>query len=384
VGPTQRRVRALIDELGLTLRPTYTDGKHIVRLNGTVRSGRGPIPAMPVPALADSVLAVTRLEIMARTFGRWSKRLDANTFGAWMRRHVRTDGARMMLQTAVGATMGSSVDDISLLAFVRLIRSAGGLHQLTGVRGAAQDARIVGNSVSLCERLAESLDRDRIQLRSRVTAVEQSDDEVTIRIAEAPALRARRVITAVDPATCARIDFGRLPAGRRALHDGLTMGSGIKFHIAYAVPFWRHRGLSGQAIADTGPVRILFDATGEPDGPGVLVGFLGDFTGDRGADELLAFPDPGARAALVASEVDRLFGPAPAGPIDYCEHDWRAEPFLTGCVPAPRPGVLTAAGTTTTEPHGRLHWAGAESVDIWTGYMDGAVRSGERAARETL
>jgi monoamine oxidase len=74
----------------------------------------------------------------------------------------------------------------------------------------------------------------------------------------------------------------------------------------------------------------------------------------------------------VAKEVDRLFG------------NWRAEPFLAGCVPAPRPGVLTAAGAATAHPHGRLHWAGAESVDVWTGYMDGAVRSGERAAKETL
>jgi monoamine oxidase len=31
---------------------------------------------------------------------------------------------------------------------------------------------------------------------------------------------------------------------------------------------------------------------------------------------------------------------------------------------------------------GRIHWAGTETSDFWAGYMDGAVRSGERSALE--
>ena len=48
------------------------------------------------------------------------------------------------------------------------------------------------------------------------------------------------------------------------------------------------------------------------------------------------------------------------------------------------PGVLTDYGHTLRAPVGRIHWAGAETSDYWNGYMDGAVRSGERAAREAL
>ena len=33
---------------------------------------------------------------------------------------------------------------------------------------------------------------------------------------------------------------------------------------------------------------------------------------------------------------------------------------------------------------GRIHWAGTETSTYWNGYMDGAVRSGERAAAEVL
>jgi monoamine oxidase len=35
-------------------------------------------------------------------------------------------------------------------------------------------------------------------------------------------------------------------------------------------------------------------------------------------------------------------------------------------------------------PVGRIHFAGTETSTYWTGYMDGAVRAGERAAREVV
>jgi monoamine oxidase len=46
--------------------------------------------------------------------------------------------------------------------------------------------------------------------------------------------------------------------------------------------------------------------------------------------------------------------------------------------------VLSAYGGTLRAPIGRVHFAGTETADYWQGYMDGAVRAGERAAREVL
>ena len=48
------------------------------------------------------------------------------------------------------------------------------------------------------------------------------------------------------------------------------------------------------------------------------------------------------------------------------------------------PGTLTDFGTALRGPVGRIHWAGTETSTYWNGYMDGAVRSGERAAAEVL
>jgi monoamine oxidase len=48
------------------------------------------------------------------------------------------------------------------------------------------------------------------------------------------------------------------------------------------------------------------------------------------------------------------------------------------------PGVLTEYRSAYADPCGRIHWAGTETATLWHGYMDGAVRSGERASAEVL
>jgi monoamine oxidase len=46
--------------------------------------------------------------------------------------------------------------------------------------------------------------------------------------------------------------------------------------------------------------------------------------------------------------------------------------------------VWTRYARSLSAPIGRIHWAGAETAAVWNGYMDGAIRSGERAASEVL
>ena len=48
------------------------------------------------------------------------------------------------------------------------------------------------------------------------------------------------------------------------------------------------------------------------------------------------------------------------------------------------PGTLTTYGPALRQPVRRVHWAGTETAIYWNGYMDGAVSSGKRAARECI
>lgn len=81
----------------------------------------------------------------------------------------------------------------------------------------------------------------------------------------------------------------------------------------------------------------------------------------------------------------RYYGAEAANPIGYIEMNWSEEQWTRGCyVGFTPPGVLTDYGSAIKAPVGRIHWAGAETSDYWNGYMDGPVRSGERAAAAAL
>jgi monoamine oxidase len=114
-----------------------------------------------------------------------------------------------------------------------------------------------------------------------------------------------------------------------------------------------------------------------PDGsPGVLLGFL---EGNQ-ARQLGAW-DAGRRRAAVIDCFTRLFGPEAANPVDYVDKSWADEEWTRGCYGCYMPpGAWTAYGPQLREPVGPIHWAGAETATVWSGYMDGAVRSGDSAA----
>jgi monoamine oxidase len=176
------------------------------------------------------------------------------------------------------------------------------------------------------------------------------------------------------PADTRRIEFApALPAARRGLVKGWKGEPAFKVNAVYADAFWRRNGLSGLAVSDRGPVGVTFDNS-PPDGMrGVLVAFI----------ETGKAPKEGAaRRRAVLEDLVALFGKAARTPTDYIETDWSAEAWTAGCVSPLSPGVLTEFGGALREPVGRVHWAGTETSEVWCGYMDGAVRSGLRAAAE--
>ena len=110
----------------------------------------------------------------------------------------------------------------------------------------------------------------------------------------------------------------------------------------------------------------------------MLFGFLGGST--KAAWSKL--PADQRKAQVLESFVDYV-GEQARTPSDYFEHDWTEEKWTRGCpVAIAAPGIIGKYGSELREPVGPIHWAGTETADYWFGYMDGAVRAGERAAKE--
>jgi monoamine oxidase len=92
------------------------------------------------------------------------------------------------------------------------------------------------------------------------------------------------------------------------------------------------------------------------------------------------------RKKAVLDQLQAFFDDTQAqSPKAVYEKDWASDLWARGCpVGVMAPGTLIDFGETLRAPLGKIHWAGTETADYWCGYMDGAVRSGERASAEVL
>lgn len=387
LGPTQHRAVALAGRLGLSLYPTYTEGENLIEHAGRLTRYRGDLPRINPAVLADVGQAQLRLNRMAArvpTDAPWraprADRWDGRTFEDWISRNLVTGTGRELLRLGCAAVWACEPRDVSLLHVLFYTRSAGRFEDLIGTRGGAQQDRIVGGSQLLALRLAESLPHGTVQLDAAVSHIAQDGGGVEVH-STAGVHRAGRVVVALSPALAGRIDYTpELPSQRDQLTQRTPNGSVIKCMAVYDRPFWREDGLSGQAASLTGPARVVFDNSPHGSDRGVLLGFLEG----REARAYSGRPQSERRAAVVAGFA-RLFGPQAARPIDYVDLDWSAEVYTRGCYGGHLPtGTWTAFGPALTAPIGRIHWAGTETATTWSGYIDGAIESGERVAREVV
>ncbi len=382
VGPTQDRILALARELGVATHPSHAAGENLVDWSGRLIRYRGTIPRISPAILADVAQAQARLERMARAVdpqAPWqtpkAAAWDAQSFDSWIRRATVTKGAATLLEIATEAVWAAEPADLSLLHVLFYTAAAGSFDNLIATEGGAQQDRFVGGSQLVPLRLAERV-QGTLVLAAPVRRIDHGTGAVTV-FADGHEVRAGAVVVALPPTLTGRIDWRpALPAQRDQLVQRMPQGTVAKCMAVYARPFWREQGLSGQALSVQGPTRILFDNSPPDASRGVLLGFLEG----RTARDLGEW-DPAARRAAVLDAFARVFGPEAGEPLDYVEKLWADEEWTRGCYGCYLPpGAWTAHGRWLSAPIGRIHWAGAETATVWAGYMDGAVRSGERAA----
>jgi monoamine oxidase len=305
--------------------------------------------------------------------------LDAQTLADWLDQRVRTRAARDMIALAAQMIFAAEPRDISFLYFLLYAHSSEGLQRLAQIERGAQERRFATGAQAVCERLAAPLG-PRLRLEHPVTAVHQDGRGVVVHTARGP-LRAYRAILALPPALLGRIDLPPdLSAGRALIHQQMPMGSVIKCVIAYARPFWREAGFSGEAFSTRGIVRATFDDCSPSGEHAALVAFV---VGDA-ARQLAKIPME-ERRRVVLSELGRLHGPAAHRAIDYIDKDWLSDEWSAGCyVGLMPPNLLTQAAGELRAPHGLVHFAGTETAVHHMGYLEGAIEAGERAAAEVI
>lgn len=373
VGADHWSVRELLLDLGLHTFPTYDRGERV-----TVNGGgtRGELSRrMTVRAVRRGMETFDRLASTVPLDAPWTApsagALDARHLGSWLTTETR-GRARSVLAAMLANVLGAEPGDTSLLHALWYARAGGGLRTLTTTLGGAQQDLVAGGTQAITERLAARLG-DAVELGAPVRAIEHTARGVRV-TADGVEVDAEVAILALPPAVRARIAVDRVPQAER---PALRAGDAIKYVAVYDEAFWRPQGLSGMAWGDGLPFSFTRDVSPPHGEPGSLAIFL---VGDR-ARRLRALP-PERRAAELLDALERCFGAPARAPVALAGRDWTADPWsLAGYGSTAEPGTWTADRPDST---GRLLLAGTESALEGHGYMEGAVRAGQVAARAVL
>ena len=397
-GPTQDDIQALAKDVGVGFYPTYNSGNNVF-VGGDGRreefpsdSPLGNAPADPIVA-PDIALAVAQLDDMATDFpvdAPWSsphaEEWDRQTLDTWLRAHTSGNPEFMqVVSSATEAIFGCEPRELSLLYTVFYIAASGNednqgtFERNFNTKDGAQEQRFAGGAALVPQRVAAQLG-NRVVVNAPVRRIDQSGSGVTVQ-SDAGIVSAKRAIVAIPPTLAGRIFYEpALPPLRDQLMQHMPQGSLMKFEAVYSTPFWRGKGLTGQVVSENGPVKVTFDVSPESGTPGIMMGFIGGHEARVWEERSAA-----SRRDAVLEQFAHFFGDEALRPREVVEFNWSTEVWNRGCpVAVLGPGTLIDFGAELRKPAGCIHWAGTETSTYWNGYMDGAVRSGKRAAAEVL
>lgn len=209
-----------------------------------------------------------------------------------------------------------------------------------------------------------------------VTGISYQENCAFIETNNGVGLNAKQVILTVPPNLQTKIHFDPpLPSMRAQLLEHSGMPSVTKIILVYDIPFWRRKGLSGVIQSDTGIVREAVDSSPLDGKRGVLTVLV---TGS--AARALKVPSEEIPQALVS-----LLGEEAASPLEVYFENWSEQEWSRGGYGVHfAPGVITNYGAALIEPIDCLHFAGTETATEWRLFMEGALQSGERAAKEVV
>jgi len=397
VGPTQDHIINLAKAVGVETFPTFDEGNNVAYIDGdrvewedTGPTGTAPPAPVILPELAATVALLDQMSTEVPVDAPWeaakAAEYDGQTLETWIRDNSKTPQYKQLVPLATRPIFGTEPRDLSLLFVLFYIASSGDeTHPGTfernfNTRGGAQESRLKGGSGLVPQRIARGLGKNRVLLRQPVRRISQSSKGVRVDT-DKLVLHGKQVIVAVPPAMANRIEYAPiLPFQRDQLGQRLGQGTLTKVAARYSKPFWRDKGFNGTGLSDSGLVTATFDDS-PPDGsPGIIFGFVG---GDKAReyDKL----SKSERRSRVLDEFAVFWGDEAKKAEEFFDTRWPDQRWNRGGpVGIHGPGSLLANGPALRAPVGRIHWAGTETSNYWNGYMDGAVRSGERAAREVL
>ncbi|KAJ5605759.1 flavin-containing amine oxidase [Penicillium lagena] len=306
-----------------------------------------------------------------------AKEIDQTTFEDFCISRTKSDEAADIADLICSALLGVESDEVSALFMLHYIKCGARLLLILGANG-------LGNQ-TISRKMAKELGPRSVLLRNPVTSIEQSQGTKCVITTESGlVVHSRKVIVSVPTTLYPSIKFNPpLPEKKAALGENTAMGYYSKMIFVFHKPWWRNAGFSGCLDAEIGPISFSRDTSIPADSQWSITCFI---VGERGRQ--WSKLSKAARYRQVWEQFSRGFGkfvenvPEPANTLEV---EWLKQAFFLGApCPVMAPGVMTTVGTELTTSFENIHFVGTETASVWRGYMEGAVRSGQRGGAEAI
>jgi monoamine oxidase len=344
---------------------------------------------------ADFARLLPALERDARALGEdlptWRKStpaqraLDRMSASAWIESRVPGGLASRLGRLTANAyieELGGDLYEISAVSVVDLLRGSP-RDRFSPYQESDQRYHVRGGNDQVPRLLAASLD-DRIKTSHRLVALaRRSDGRYRITFARDQALHdevADRVIVAIPFTTLRQVDLdaaGFRPRKLRAIRE-LGMGRNAKLQLQFNGRLSQQQDANGETRVE-GSFQTSWEVTrAQPGTAGILNFYSGGSTATHAGE---GEAEERAREAL--ADLERaLPGVTASWNGRAIRNAWERNPWSLGSYALFKPGQYTAFNGILHEPEGHVHFAGEQTSEEWQGYLNGAVESGQRAARE--
>ena len=367
IGNDHHKIRALADELKVPLEP------HAYRV-WLLQSGALHAPGQ-WDFTAQSRAAWKKFKADYEHYTPQQKRhLDQYDWWTWLGKIGFNPEDRRIHELIDSTDFGESIREVS--AYVAAEEYAD--TDYTNPNNTDEmDWHVVGGNTNLALALAARLAPGAVHLNSPVVSIRQAAGFVTVATAK-DRFTADACIFTAPASVLASIQFEPgLSAAKALAADELEYARIIKTQLLFDRRFWPAEDFS--LISDE-TAHMYFHTTQRQPGPrGILCSYS---VGDK-ADVLAAESKP-VREAQLVRDLSAVSPAAPKSLITSFDQPWQDDPWVHGAYAIYRPGQWFTLQPALASPHGKVLFAGEHLDPDWQGFMEGAVNTGELAAKHLL
>lgn len=302
---------------------------------------------------------------------------DETPLDRFLAENTRSERGHWWVTAKTRSDEGDDLERIGLLGWL-----CGYRHYLNRDADVMSAFRFPAGASAFCDSVLKAVDEE-VRFGQVLQKVTRTSGAVQLHFDD-HIVEVDHLILAVPPKIMERIIFEpALSANKRCSLEACTMSSAIKIVWEFSEPWWQEGDTGGSMLCDS-----LIQQTwtsGLREGSSVHKGVMpapllsAYICGDQ-ARAITKVGDP-VRASLY--ELSRIEPAAAKTFVRGWVHDWVADPYCLGAFSHLAPGYVLQHQRHIAAPVERIHFAG-EHTASWTGFIEGALESAERAATEVL